>query len=164
MSTNKTTVEKNLQEKSFLVAREFQAPLADVWRAYTEAALLDQWWGPAPWRAMTKHMDFRPGGYWLYAMVGPNGEKHWGRMNYTAIDHHKSYDLEDAFCDENGVVNASLPAARGRNSFASTTSGTRVEFKMFYPSEEALKQVLEMGMEQGITMCMDQLEVILSKR
>lgn len=33
MSNNKTQVVKDLKEKSILVSREFNAPLAKVWRA-----------------------------------------------------------------------------------------------------------------------------------
>src|ERR1041385_1909743 len=99
---NKTEVIKDLKERSVLVSREFNAPLETVWRAYTEAEFLNQWWGPAPWHAETKRMDFKPGGFWQYAMVGPEGQKHWGRMNYTAIDKHKKFEFEDIFCDENG--------------------------------------------------------------
>src|SRR5688572_24320395 len=99
-ATSKTQVVKDFKEKSVLVSREFNAPVEIVWRAYSEKEYLDQWWGPAPWRAETKSMDFRPGGYWLYAMIGPENEKHWGRMDYKAIDRHKSFDIEDSFCDE----------------------------------------------------------------
>lgn len=78
MNTNKKTqVIKDLKEKSILVSREFNAPVETVWRAYTESELLDQWWGPAPWRAETKFMNFSVGGYWLYAMVSPENQKHW---------------------------------------------------------------------------------------
>jgi uncharacterized protein YndB with AHSA1/START domain len=77
MSTNKTQIAKDFKQKSITVSREFDAPLASVWRAYTETELLDQWWGPAPWHAETKTMNFVPGGYWLYAMVSPDGQKHW---------------------------------------------------------------------------------------
>jgi len=162
-SNSKTQVVKDLKEKSFLVAREFNAPLALVWRAYTESKLLDQWWAPAPWRAETKSLDFVEGGYWLYAMVSPDNEKHWGRMNYIKIYHHKGFELEDAFCDENGVINPQLPASKGKNTFTPTTNGTRVEFKMYYETAEALQTVIEMGMEQGITACMEQLEVLLAE-
>jgi uncharacterized protein YndB with AHSA1/START domain len=41
------------------VKREFAAPLQDVWAAWTESELLDQWWAPKPWKAKTKIMDFR---------------------------------------------------------------------------------------------------------
>ncbi len=42
-TTNKTEVVKDLKERSILVSREFNAPLENVWRAYTESELLDQW-------------------------------------------------------------------------------------------------------------------------
>jgi uncharacterized protein YndB with AHSA1/START domain len=163
-SNNKTQVVKDLKEKSILVSREFNAPLSDVWRAYTEKELLDQWWGPKPWRAETKTMDFNPGGYWLYAMVGPEGEKHWGRMNYKAIDHQKSMQIEDVFCDENGNVNPNLPVSKGNMTFTKTANGTKVDFKMVYSKEEDVQKMIEMGFEQGITICFDQLEELLKKQ
>lgn len=161
-TTTNTQVLKDLKEKSILVSREFHAPLKDVWRAYTERELLDQWWGPAPWRAETKTLNFKVGGFWLYAMVSPENQKHWGRMNYVAISPHKGFDMEDFFCDENGLVNTELPVSKGRMAFAETDNGTRVEFKMIYPSEADLQKIVEMGFEQGITVCLDQLEELLA--
>ncbi len=161
---NKTIIEKNFNEKSVLVSREFDAPLEDVWRAFTESELLDQWWAPSPWKAETKHMDFRVGGYWLYAMVSPENRKHWGRMNYLAIDPLKRYDLEDFFCDEEGKANEDLPLSKGSNVFTKTENGTRVEFKTRYPSEKDLQTIVEMGFEQGISICFDQLQLLFDKK
>jgi uncharacterized protein YndB with AHSA1/START domain len=158
--SNKTQVIKDLKERSILVSREFDAPVTDVWRAFTESELLDQWWAPAPWRAETKSMDFSPGGFWLYAMISPENKKHWGRMNYIAIKHLKSYDAEDCFCDEEGKINPDLPVSRGRNLFTETNTGTRVEFKLIYPTEASLQQIVEFGFEQGITICFNQLETL----
>lgn len=155
---NKTQVVKDFKENSILISREFNAALTNVWRAYTESELLVQWWAPSPWRAETKFMNFTPGGYWLYAMVSPEGEKHWGRMNYIAIEVHKSFTIEDAFCDENGNFNKELPVSKGKISFTETKNGTLVEFKMFYPTEADLQKIVEMGFQQGITACLDQLE------
>ncbi len=163
MSTQKTQITKDFNAKSILVAREFDAPIALVWRAYTEPNLLDQWWGPAPWRAETKMLNFTPGGYWLYAMVGPEGEKHWARMNYLAINRHKNFTMEDAFCDEHGVINTELPVSTGQMVFTQTPNGTRVEFKMTYATEEALQKIVEMGFAEGITQCLDQLEVLFKQ-
>ena len=119
-TASKTQVIKDLKEKSILVSREFEAPLPTVWRAYTDSKILDQWWGPEPWRAETKSMNFAVGGYWLYAMVGPANERHWARMDYTAIDHHKSFSMRDGFADENGNMNTSLPISAGQNVFTKT--------------------------------------------
>ena len=79
-------------------------------------------------------------------------------MNYITITHHNNFEVEDVFCDENGVVNKELPTSTGRNLFTETAGGTRVEFKMIYPTEAALQAIVDMGFEQGISICFDQLE------
>lgn len=159
----KTNVVKDLKEKSILVSREFNAPIEKVWRAYTESEILDLWWGPSPWRAETKTMNFEVGGYWHYAMVGPENEKHYGRMNYTAIEPHEFFELEDSFCDENGVVNTDLPVSKGKTVFTETPNGTLVEFKINYKTEAEVLQLIEMGFEQGITMCTEQLAELIKE-
>ena len=161
MNTSKTQVTKDFAAKCIKVSREFEAPLALVWRAYTEAELLDQWWGPAPYRAETKSLQFLPGGSWIYAMVGPQGQKHWGRMNYVNVEHQRSIEIEDVFCDEHGNVNPALPIARGTIVFTPMGRATRVEFTTFYAQESDLQTVVEMGFEQGISICLDQLTELL---
>jgi uncharacterized protein YndB with AHSA1/START domain len=164
MTTNhKTLVIKNLQEKSILVSCTFNAPMANVWRAYTESEFLDQWWGPAPWRAETKSLDFKPGGHWLYAMIGPEGEKHWARMNYITIKPYEYFEMEDVFCDENGNTNANLPVSTGRMVFTETSNGTLVEYKMIYSMEEDVLKIIEMGFEEGITICLEQLQGLIDQ-
>jgi uncharacterized protein YndB with AHSA1/START domain len=163
MNTNVTQVVKDLKEKSVLISREFNAPIELVWNAFTQSEILDQWWGPAPWKAETKFQNFAVGGYWLYAMVSPENEKHWGRMNYFSIDLHKSFDIEDVFCDENGAMNTALPASKGSTVFTATEMGIRVEFKMNYSTEEQLQEIIEMGFEQGITVCFEQLNELFKQ-
>ena len=80
---NQTTITKDLANKKIIVTREFDAPIEDVWKAWTERNILDEWWAPKPWKARTKSMEFKPGGRWLYAMVGPNGEEHWVVLDNT---------------------------------------------------------------------------------
>lgn len=157
MSTNPTQVVKDLKERTILVSRTFNAPLELVWKAFTESEILDQWWGPVPWRAETKFQQFSDGGYWLYAMVGPENEKHWGRMNYISIHPHKTIQIEDVFCDEDGQPNLEFPISTGSMVFKPTATGTQVKFKMQYATEEQLQQIIEMGFEEGITVCFEQL-------
>ncbi|MFV8270001.1 SRPBCC family protein [Flavobacterium sp. GT2N3] len=163
-TTLKTQVVKNLKEKSILVSRTFSAPLEKVWRAYTKSELLELWWAPKPWKAETKTMNFSVGGYWLYAMMGPENEKHYGRMDYTAITPHLSFEIRDSFCDEEGTVNNSLPISTGTIVFTTTESGTLVEFKMFYSNEKEIETMIEMGFEQGITASLEQLEMLFQEK
>lgn len=161
MSENSIQVVKDLKGKSILVSREFNAPVELVWRAFTESKILDQWWGPAPWRAETKFQDFSEGGYWLYAMVGPENEKHWGRMNYLSIDTHKNFHLEDVFCDEEGNPIPELPMSKGSIELTATATGTEVKFKMGYSTQEQLQKIIEMGFEEGISICLEQLNRLI---
>lgn len=162
-SINRTQITIDLPGRSILVSRVFNAAVDKVWKAHTDKEILDQWWGPSPWKAETKTMDFKAGGFWLYAMIGPEDQMQWGRMNYLAIDRHESIEIEDVFCDENGKLNSELPISRGQITFTETEKGTIVEFKMFYPAETDLKKIIEMGFEQGITICHDQLERLLNE-
>ena len=48
------------------ITREYDAPLADVWSAWTEPDQLAQWWGPRGSVITTHSHDLRPGGTWRY--------------------------------------------------------------------------------------------------
>lgn len=159
----KTTVKKDFQEKSILVSREFNAPLEIVWKAFTEREALEKWWAPKPWHVVTKTMHFEVGGHWLYAMVSPENQKHWGRMNFLAIDELVSYSMEDEFCDEDGNTDTELPTSRGKNTFTKTETGILVAFKTVYNTEEEVRKIVEMGFEQGITMTFEELATLLEK-
>ena len=143
--------------------REFDAPVADVWRAWTEVELLEQWWAPLPYKAVTKTMNFSEGGKWHYYMLGPAGEKHWCVVNYIKIDTLKKYEAEDAFADEDGNTNTDLPCGVWVNKFSTTATGSKVNITLTYPSKEDLQRILEMGMKEGITMTLVQLDGLLKK-
>ena len=157
---NNTEFKQN--ENELTVIRNFDADINLVWRAWTEAELLDQWWAPAPWKSETSHMEFKVGGYRLYAMVGPEGERHVGRTDYKAIDKPNSFGGEDAFCDADGNVNPALPVSKFVNQFEQKGSQTTVTVVTVYDSVDLLQQVIDMGMKEGLSMAYDQLEKVLA--
>ncbi|HEY3386086.1 MAG TPA: SRPBCC domain-containing protein [Saprospiraceae bacterium] len=163
-SQGKTQVSRNLEEKTILVVRTFNAPIASVWRAYTERELLDQWWGPEPWRAETKYMNFAEGGHWLYAMIGPDGTTHWARMNYKKIVPQRLIEGEDAFCDENGIMNTTFPVNQWINTFKENSGSTTVEHKLIFETLEGLQTIVDMGFEEGFSTGLDQLDALLARQ
>src|SRR5688500_9690279 len=132
--SNSIKITKDPATKKITIDRYFEAPLGQVWSAWTESELLDQWWAPNPWQAETKTMDFKPGGYWLYVMVGPDGTKHWARVNFITIDHNKSFSAEDFFCDDLGNKNEALPTMKWKNDFRADGAGTRVTVEILFDS------------------------------
>lgn len=156
--TFQTQIRKDFANKKIVVTRDFAAPIKEVWQAWTDTAILEKWWAPKPWRAETKKMDFKVGGYWLYAMVGPDGSRHWGKAAFKEIDAPNKYVAIDSFTDENGKEDASLPQTVFTTSFTSIPEGTQVIIELSFTSEEHMKKQIEMGFEQGFTMAHGQLD------
>lgn len=153
--------EFNAEANILTVKRTFNSELPLVWRAWTEAELLDQWWAPKPWKSETSHMEFKQGGYRLYAMVSPDGQRHIGRTDYLTINFQSAFSGEDAFCDQQGKINTDLPVAKFKNQFQAEPGKTLVVVTTEYSSEEHLQQVMDMGMKEGLTMAYDNLDDLL---
>lgn len=139
----------------------YHTDVSKVWNYFTKAELLDQWWAPKPWKCETKKQDFKEGGVWLYSMVGPEGERHYAQVKYGEIMEHRSFDGTDTFCDDNGNVNPDFPEAKWLFGFTGVEEGTKVTVNIHFSSTEAMKQLLEMGFEEGFKMGLNQLEEIL---
>lgn len=148
----------NKEEKTITVQRTFAANLELVWSAWTNPEILDQWWAPKPYQTKTKKMDFREGGYWHYAMVSPEGEKHWCRADYQKIDVLKSYTGLDAFCDENGNINQEFPRSFWINQFTENAETTTVNIAIVYDSLADLEKIIQLGFKEGLAMALGNLD------
>jgi len=152
---------KDLARKELRVTRAYDAPLAKVWKAWTVSDILDQWWGPKPWRAETKTLEFKPGGRWHYAMVGPNGEHHWSLVEFKSIDLQRSFRADCVFCDENGTPNNGMPVMHWYVEFSPTPTGTRIDVALTFDKEAELLTIVQMGFEGGFNMGLNQLDELL---
>lgn len=146
------------QNKTIAVKREFAAGLDLVWDAWTNPEILDLWWAPKPYQTKTKSMDFREGGHWLYAMISPEGEKHWCRADYKKITKLQSYSGLDAFCDEEGNVNQDFPRAFWTNTFTGNDEVTTVDILITYDELEDLEKIIQLGFKEGFTMALGNLD------
>ena len=124
--------------------------------------MLDQWWGPKPYRAETKTLDFSEGRHWLYAMVSPENEKHWGKVEYKGIEKEKYFIQTDGFCDENGNMNPDLPQSEMKTSYQAKENKTLMEILLTFDSTDDIDTTIEMGFKEGITICFEQLDELTS--
>ncbi|MCA6066905.1 SRPBCC domain-containing protein [Chryseobacterium sp. RG1] len=155
------TFNEDFDSNSVYVMKIYKSEVSKVWDYFTQSALLDLWWAPKPWKCETKEQDFKKDGIWLYSMVGPQGERHYSLLKYGEITEHRSFDGIDAFCDENGKINEDFPQAKWLLGFTGVEEGTKVTINIHLQSQEALKQLLEMGFEEGFKTGLNQLEDIL---
>lgn len=156
------TVDK--ENSTVNVKGEFNASLANVWSAWTEAELLDRWWAPAPWKSRTKKMDFKEGGQRIYAMVGPEGEEHWALADYTSISPKINFKYLDAFCDSEGNLNADFPRSDWDVSFREQNETTFVDIAIKHENLSDLEKIIEMGFKEGFTIALEGLDAIFASK
>ena len=156
------TVDKT--KNTITIKREFAADRLTVWNCYTKSEILDQWWMLLLWRSRTKSMDFREGGKWHYAAVGPNGEEHWSITSYGKIEPQKMFLANDAFGDADGNINPQMPQSKWTMNFSDRGKNTLVHGIMQFPDLAQLEQTIAMGFKEGLTMAMENLDTMLAKR
>ncbi|MBA3994472.1 MAG: hypothetical protein C0469_13165 [Cyanobacteria bacterium DS2.3.42] len=70
--------------------REYNAPLAAVWDAWTDPEQVGLWWGPRGFTITTHSRDLRSGGTWKYTMHGPDGVDYENYTKYIDVEKHKT--------------------------------------------------------------------------
>lgn len=148
----------------FTIERTFNAPREKVFAAFTACEHLMHWWGPHQWPIFHCDIDFRVGGSWHYAMreTGGDGES-WGLMLFDEIDAPAFIGYRDVFSDADRTVNTDLPETTSTLHFYDEDGKTRVVSNSMYPDAEALQQIIDMGMEQGLKETWDRLETYLAR-
>ena len=160
---NNFIFEPDLAAKKIRIVREFNAPVEKVWRAFTEPGLVEKWIAPKPWKVEIKVSDFKIGGVRLYAMVSPEGQKHWVYDEYTAIEIGSVISSTGMFCDEEGTPNPDGPKSYVNTKFSSIEGNrTKVESVITFDDEATIQWFVEGGFKEGTAMTYDQLDELLA--
>lgn len=142
-----------------VISRLLRAPRAALWRAWSDPALLKQWWCPKPWTTEVRAFDLRPGGAFHTFMQGPDGS---------------SSDNPGSFVDvvpQSRIVFTSMLGAGWRPatpwlpftaviSMADEGDGTRYIATAMHPDPATSDKHDKMGFFPGWNTCIDQLEAL----
>ena len=161
MTKREAVFSKDMENRKLSVVRLFDAPLAQVWKAWTTAEILDLWWAPKPYKAETKIMDFVEGGRWIYCMLGPEGYRTWCRVDYNTIALHQTITSKVMFCDEQGNENLDFPIMNWKKKFLQTDGSTTVNIEITFDKMEDMEAILTMGFQEGFTAGLDSLDQYL---
>jgi uncharacterized protein YndB with AHSA1/START domain len=140
--------------------REFAAPQALVFKAWTQREHLMKWWGPPTWPLDYCTVDLRPGGTWHYRMRGPEGEEAWGKAIYTTIEPSGRLAYADYFSDAEGAEIP--PGMKTDMTFEDHGAKTLVRGVTTFASREDRDKVLEMGMIEGMSESLDRLDEVFA--
>jgi uncharacterized protein YndB with AHSA1/START domain len=148
------------------VTRVFDAPVEQVWKAWSESEAVKRWWGPTGFTCPVARMDFREGGTSLVCMRAPaeyGGGDMYNTWTYQKIAPMERIGFVHHFADEHG--NPVAPSAHGLPPEVpfevphvltfKALGDNRTEFSVTeygYPSEQ-IAAFSKQGMEQ----CLDKL-------
>lgn len=157
-----TSVTSDPAAFTLTVVAEYPVPLERLWEAYSDPRQIERFWGPEQWPATFTRHDMAVGGWSHYCMTGPDGTKSRGWWRFLAVEPLRRIEVEDGFADENGQPNPEMPSMRMVFDFSATKSGSRFESVTFFPSLEAMEQLVKMGMMEGMKSAMGQIDALLA--
>jgi len=170
----------NLKTKNIVVTRVFDAPVEQVWKAWSDPEYVRQWWGPTGFSCPMAEMDFREGGTSLVCMRAPKefgGQDMYNTWTYKQIVPLQQIEFIQNFADQTG--NKADPALHGLPPDAPQEVRNLVTFKALSgdsaPQPETGKTevtvtefdwtvgpIMEMS-KAGLEQCLDKMAAIFAK-
>jgi uncharacterized protein YndB with AHSA1/START domain len=159
-----TAVQKSRETLTMTVSAEFEASADRVWQLWADPRQLERWWGPPAYPATVDSHDLRPGGRVAYHMTGPTGDQPRGYWDILETDPPRWLVFRDGFANDDGTPNPELPNTTSRVTINEIGDGrTRMAIENTFPSQEAMEKLLAMGMEEGLTQAVSQIDAILAE-
>ena len=148
----KTKVHAEDGKQELLITREFELPLELLFKAYTEAALLEQWMG-----TKVMKLENRKHGSWQFVTTDPRGIRHG--FNGTIHEFVPDQKITRTF----EMENTPFPVQLEFLEFESLTHETsKLTIHIIYRSVEDRDQMLQLPFAKGVNMAHNRLQEILN--
>jgi uncharacterized protein YndB with AHSA1/START domain len=158
-----TDVQRDLDALTLTITAEFAAPVERVWEVYADPRQLERVWGPPGYPATFVDHQMVPGGRMTYYMTSPEGEKYYAYWTITGVDAPWGFTFQDGFAvDETFARNPELPEATNDYTFTEVDGATRATFVGRYADAESLQKVIDMGVVEGTTQAINQIDDLLA--
>jgi uncharacterized protein YndB with AHSA1/START domain len=144
-------------DHEIVMSRVFNAPRELVFRAYTDPALIVQWWGPRNVTTVVDKMDVKAGGLWRYIQRDEKGNEYGFKGEYREVTPPErlvnTFEFEPmpGHIVVDTAVFEALPGGK-----------TRVTVTSQFASKEDRDGMMNSGMEQGATESWDRLSELVA--
>jgi len=155
-------VSHDIDTRTLTIEARFPASVERVWQIYADPRQLEKIWGPPTFPATVVDHDFTVGGRVTYFMTSPEGEKHGGWWQFTEIDEPNSFAFDDGFADSDLNPISTMPVSHNVYRFRESDGQTTAIYISTYDSAEALQQVLDMGVVEGASSAINQIDELLA--
>lgn len=155
-------VHRDTEALSMTITAEFDATPAVVWQLWANPRKLEQWWGPPTYPATFVEHELTPGSMVTYFMTGPDGDQPRGWWRIASVEEPNRLSFEDGFADAEGSPVVEMPTMKISVAIDEISADrTRMSVATTFASIESMEQMIAMGMEEGLTEAMGQIDSIL---
>lgn len=146
-----------ISDTEILLTREFAAPRALVFDAWSKPEHVKRWFGLPQLTLVVCEMDFRPSGAWRWVLRDPNGSEHGFSGEYREMVRPERIVFTERYEPIPGSdheVTVTLSEESGR---------TTLREHIRYQSREHRDGHLQSGMEPGMQVAFDRLEAVVAE-
>jgi uncharacterized protein YndB with AHSA1/START domain len=154
--------EKNAENLTLTIVAEFGVEPERVWGVWEDARKLERWWGPPTFPATFTRHEFEVGGESRYHMTGPAGETPRGWWRIEEIEKPRRIEFANGLAGEDGEPAPGVEPAREVITIEPTEDGTRMTVVTNFVDVAQMEKMLEMGMQEGMTLAIGQIDGLLS--
>ncbi len=147
------------EANDLVVSRLLRAPRAALWRAWSEPALLTQWWCPRPWTTELRAFELRAGGHFHTVMSGPDGGTSDNPGCFLEVVPQQRLVMTSMLV---GGWRPATPwmAMTAVITMADEGAGTRYVATVMHPDQATRDRHEAMGFFEGWGVAIDQLEAL----
>jgi len=151
----------SIAERELVLTRTINVPREKVYRAWTDAEQMKQWFAPKPWTTPVAQLDVRPGGANLIVMRSPEGQDFPNRGVYLEVIPNQRLVFTDAYVE--AWQPSEKPFMTVMLTFEDEGGKTKYTACVRHWSIADRQQHEQMGFHEGWGRCTDQLAELVAR-
>jgi uncharacterized protein YndB with AHSA1/START domain len=145
-------------DEQILITREFEAPRALVYRAWTTPELVKRWWHAKRGEMTVAEIDLRVGGRWRFVMVADDGSEVGFHGEYREIVPEERIVSSEVYEGLPPGVSEEQGGTLNTATFDEAEGRTTLTILVQAANRIARDAIIESGMEAGLQDALDLLE------
>jgi uncharacterized protein YndB with AHSA1/START domain len=146
--------------RDLILTSLIDAPPEKLYRAWTDPALLTQWFAPLPWTTPSATLDVRPGGTCLIVMRGPDGTEFPNPGVYLEVVPNQRLVFTNAYTQ--AWEPSEKPFMTVILTFQNEAGKTRYTAQVRHWTIADREAHEQMGFHQGWPLCTEQLAALVA--
>lgn len=148
-------------DRELVLTRLIDAPREKLFRAWTEPALVKQWFAPLPWTTPEVQLDARAGGSSRFVMRSPEGQDFPNEGVYLEVVKNEKIVFTDAYTS--AWVPSQKPFFTAIITFEDEGGKTRYTARARHWTVADKEAHEKMGFHEGWGQCADQLSELVAR-